>query len=192
VSPSPEDRATQLGIDVESLQPFATCMTRLGLVEVRAGTFDQRSLIAYGIDRWWDVMFLEPTCVTPGHLTVQASSSGGSLLARRVFKPFRPGRTRPWPARLMGHVNWVVLAGCPSVGGVAVDCPGMHAMLGLATFAGCRIGVFAPRRRVRRLAITAYGEAGQTLRRVRVAGWMPQPWLLRPGRGDRDTLFRRL
>jgi hypothetical protein len=186
VSPSPEDRATQLGIDVDSLEPLATCVTRLGLVEVRAGTVNERSLIAYGTDRWWDVMFLESTCVTPEHLTFHASSSGGSLLARRVFKPFRPGQTRLWPVRHPGQVNWVVLAGCPSVRGVAVDGRGLHAMLGLATFAGCRIGIFAPRRRIRRLAITAYGEAGQILQRVRVAGWMPQPWLLRPGRSGSD------
>lgn len=190
MSRPPEDRATQLGIDTESLEPIGDCMTRLGVVEVRAGTVKGKSLIACGSDRSWGVMFLEPTCVPPRHLTLHVTSSGVSFLTRRVFKPFRPGGIALWPRRRTGHVDWAVLAGCPSVSGVAVDCRGLHVVLGVTRFAGCGIAIFAPGRRIRRFAVTAYGEAGQILERVQVAGSTPQPWLMRRRKNDAGTFFR--
>jgi len=190
MSPSPDDRAAQLGIDTESLEPFGACMTRRGLVEVRAGTVNGQSLIVYGIGRSWQVMLLERACVTPAHLTLHVTSSGWPSLTRRVFKPFRPGGAGWWPRRRTGHVDWVILAGCSSVAGVAVDGGGLHAILGLTTFAGSGIAIFAPGRRIRRLAVTAYDDTGQILQRVMVPGSVPRPLLRRRGSSDPDAFFR--
>jgi hypothetical protein len=191
MSHPPGDRLAQLGIDLKSLDPLANCMTRRGMVEVRAGSLNGRSLIAYGLGEPWHVTFLQPTCEGPEHLMLHVKSSGGSLLPRSVFWPLRPGGAGLWPRQLKGYVDWVVLAGCPSVDGLAVDCLGLHARLGLTTFGGSGVAIFAPARQTRRLAVTAYGESGRILQQVRVPGTSPRPLGVRRGERGQGKYVRR-